>query len=102
MGNNSIALRGMAKIKGGTKLLFSLVVLPTALLLTARAQEVPVVEKTLANGMKLLLVERHDDPSVAGGWVADVGSANERSGIIGTAHLFEHMMFKGTPTISTK
>ncbi len=68
----------------------------------ALAQRVPVVEKELANGMRLLLVERHDDPSVAGGWVAHVGSANERPGITGTAHLFEHMMFKGTRTIGTK
>jgi predicted Zn-dependent peptidase len=34
--------------------------------------------------------------------VAHVGSANERPGITGIAHLFEHMMFKGTPTIGTK
>lgn len=61
-----------------------------------------MVEKTLSNGMKLLLVERHDDPTVAGGWVAHAGSANERPGITGIAHLFEHMMFKGTPTIGTK
>ncbi len=66
------------------------------------AQEVPVVEKHLANGMTLLLVERHDEPTVAGGWVAHVGSSNERPGITGIAHLFEHMMFKGTPTIGTK
>ena len=52
--------------------------------------------------MRMLLVERHDDPSIAGGWVAHVGSANERPGITGIAHLFEHMMFKGTPTIGTK
>jgi predicted Zn-dependent peptidase len=66
------------------------------------AQHVPVVEKQLANGLRLLLVERHDDPSVAGGWVAHVGSSNERPGMTGIAHLFEHMMFKGTPTIGTK
>jgi predicted Zn-dependent peptidase len=66
------------------------------------AQQVPVVEKTLPNGMRLLLVERHDEPTVAGGWVAHVGSSNERLGITGIAHLFEHMMFKGTPTIGTK
>src|SRR5437879_2099687 len=48
------------------------------------------------------MVERHDEPTVAGGWVAHVGSANERPGITGIAHLFEHMMFKGTPTIGTK
>ncbi len=52
--------------------------------------------------MKLLMVERHDEPTVASGWVAHVGSSNERPGITGVAHLFEHMMFKGTPTIGTK
>src|SRR5256712_4797694 len=52
--------------------------------------------------MRLLMVERHDEPSVAGGWVARVGSSNERPGVTGIAHLFEHMMFKGTPTIGTK
>lgn len=67
-----------------------------------QAQKVPVVEKTLPNGMRLLMVERRDDPTIAGGWVAHVGSANERPGITGIAHLFEHMMFKGTPTIGTK
>lgn len=66
------------------------------------AQKVPVVEKQLTNGMRLLLVERHDEPSVAGGWVAHVGSSNEHPGMTGIAHLFEHMMFKGTPTIGTK
>ena len=65
------------------------------------AQQVPVEEHTLSNGMKLLMVERHHSPAVAGGWVARVGSVNERPGITGIAHLFEHMMFKGTPTIGT-
>jgi predicted Zn-dependent peptidase len=73
-----------------------------ALLLPLYAQKVPVVEKHLANGLTLLLVERHDEPTIAGGWVAHVGSSNERLGITGIAHLFEHMMFKGTPTIGTK
>jgi predicted Zn-dependent peptidase len=76
--------------------------LPALGLLPARAQKVPVTEKHLANGMTLVLVERHDEPSVAGGWVAHVGSANEHPGMTGIAHLFEHMMFKGTPTIGTK
>src|SRR5882762_3397395 len=71
-------------------------------LLPAAAQKVPVIEKTLSNGMRLLMVERHDEPSIAGGWVAHVGSANEHPGMTGIAHLFEHMMFKGTETIGTK
>ena len=66
------------------------------------AQQVAVKEHELSNGMKVLLLERHDAPSVSGGWVARVGSVNERPGITGIAHLFEHMMFKGTPKIGTK
>src|SRR5512144_913966 len=68
----------------------------------AHAQKVPVVEKTLSNGMRLLMVERHAEPNVSSGWIAHVGSSNERPGITGIAHLFEHMMFKGTHTIGTK
>ena len=68
----------------------------------AGAQQVPVREEFLANGMKLLMVERHDTPTVSCGWVARVGSVNEPPGITGISHLFEHMMFKGTKTIGTK
>jgi predicted Zn-dependent peptidase len=68
----------------------------------AAAQKVPVQEITLDNGMRLLLVPRQGDPNVAAGWVAHVGSVNERPGITGLSHLFEHMMFKGTQTIGTK
>ena len=68
----------------------------------APAQEVPVVEHVLDNGMTFLLVPRPGDPNVAAGWVAKVGSVNERPGITGVAHLFEHMMFKGTHAIGTR
>lgn len=66
------------------------------------AQTVPVTTHTLSNGMRLLLVERHDQPTIASGWITRAGSANERPGITGMAHLFEHMMFKGSRTIGTK
>jgi len=68
----------------------------------ARSQRLNVEEHVLSNGMKLLLVPRRDEPVVSGGWVAKVGSANERPGITGISHLFEHMMFKGTEAIGTK
>ena len=35
--------------------------------------------------MRFLLFERHDSPTVAAGWVAHVGSVNERPGITGIA-----------------
>ena len=66
------------------------------------AQEVPVIELELENGMKVLMVPRQGDPNVAAGWIARVGSVYERPGITGVAHLFEHMMFKGTKTIGTE
>ena len=68
---------------------------------SAVAQEVPVEEVVLDNGMTILLLPRPGDPNVQAGWVAKVGSVYERPGITGVAHLFEHMMFKGTATIGT-
>ena len=66
------------------------------------AQQVDVIEHELGNGLRILMVQRPGDPSIAAGWVAHVGSVNENPGITGMAHLFEHMMFKGTQTIGTK
>jgi len=69
----------------------------------ALAQSVEVEEFRLNNGMEFLLVPRADQPNViAAGWLARVGSVNERPGITGISHFFEHMMFKGTTTIGTR
>ena len=57
---------------------------------------------TLDNGMKFILLPRSEEPNnVATGWVAKVGSVNERPGITGISHFFEHLMFKGTDTVGT-
>ncbi len=66
------------------------------------AAAVPVEEFELDNGMRFLLVNRPELTTVAAAWVAHVGSADERPGITGLAHFFEHMMFKGTHTIGTQ
>ena len=78
-----------------------LLVLVPLLAGAAAAQELKIEEQTLSNGLKLLLLARKDEPAVSAGWVAHVGSVNERPGITGISHLFEHMMFKGTHTIGT-
>jgi len=70
--------------------------------LAADKPQITVEEHTLPNGMKWLLYENHDSPTIAAGWTARVGSVNERPGITGISHFFEHMMFKGTKTIGTK
>jgi predicted Zn-dependent peptidase len=68
----------------------------------AAAQNIDAKEYWLDNGMQVLMVERHDTPTIMTAIVARVGSANETTGITGISHLFEHMMFKGTRTIGTK
>ena len=69
----------------------------------AVAQHVEVESLVLDNGMEFLLVPRSERPnSIAAGWAAKVGSVNERPGITGISHFFEHMMFKGTRTIGTR
>jgi len=54
---------------------------------------------TLENGLKVLLIEDHDTPSVALYTFFRVGSRNERPGLTGVSHFIEHMMFNGTPAI---
>lgn len=68
----------------------------------AATLEDKVVEHTMKNGMKLLMVERHTSPTVSA-WIRfRVGSVDERSDERGIAHLLEHMLFKGTTTLGTK
>lgn len=61
-----------------------------------------VIEHRLANGIKLLVLERHFSPTVSIRMMFRTGSVDEVSGKTGLAHMFEHMMFKGTHTLGTK
>jgi predicted Zn-dependent peptidase len=61
-----------------------------------------VVEHTCPNGIKLLILERHFSPTVSIRMMFRTGSVEEVSGKTGLAHMFEHMMFKGTKTLGTK
>ncbi len=54
-------------------------------------------ETVLPNGLRLLVLEDHAAPVVSFQVHLAAGSRNERPGITGISHLFEHMMFKGTP-----
>lgn len=66
----------------------------------ARAQDLqiqlPVEKYKLANGLTVILLEDHSSPLVSYQTWYKVGSRNEQIGSTGLAHLFEHMMFKGT------
>jgi predicted Zn-dependent peptidase len=61
-----------------------------------------VTQHTLKNGWTFLLVERPVAPVFSFITRVNVGSAQERAGETGLAHMFEHMAFKGTPRIGTK
>jgi len=54
---------------------------------------------TLPNGMQVVLLEDHSTPIVHAEVWYHVGSKNERPGRTGFAHLFEHMMFKGSKNV---
>jgi predicted Zn-dependent peptidase len=64
--------------------------------------EKKVTEFTLANGMTFLVIERHQAPVVSFHTYVNAGAADDPSGRTGLAHMFEHMAFKGTPTIGSK
>src|SRR3989442_9350909 len=55
---------------------------------------------TLPNGLTLVLSEDHSTPIVHVHITYHVGSKNEKKGRTGFAHLFEHMMFKGSKNVS--
>jgi len=50
----------------------------------------------LANGLKIVTLEDHSHPIVTYQVHFATGSRNERPGITGISHLFEHMMFRGS------
>lgn len=60
-----------------------------------------VSEFTLDNGMKFIVLERHQAPVVSFMLYADVGAVNEAEGETGVAHYLEHLAFKGTQQIGT-
>jgi zinc protease len=58
--------------------------------------EVPFTQFTLANGLHVILHEDHTVPLLTVNVWYDVGSAREKPGRTGFAHLFEHLMFMGS------
>ncbi len=63
--------------------------------------QLDVKTHTFSNGLELLVVERHLSPTFSAIVRFKAGSVDERPGITGSAHLLEHMLFKGTKNIGT-
>jgi predicted Zn-dependent peptidase len=60
---------------------------------------VKFTDTTLDNGLRVIISEDHFAPVYAIAVVYKVGSRDERQGRTGFAHLFEHMMFKGSENV---
>ena len=62
---------------------------------------IPVETFHLDNGLFVTLSEDHTTPIVAVNLWYHVGSANEKTGRTGFAHLFEHMLFQGSAHVAS-
>ncbi|OQA02482.1 MAG: Protease 3 precursor [Planctomycetes bacterium ADurb.Bin401] len=60
------------------------------------AEQEKIVSHTLNNGLKVLILEKDSMPVVSVQVWYHVGSIDEPNGLKGIAHLFEHMMFRGS------
>jgi zinc protease len=77
------------------RLVSACAVLASATPLLAGDFDLPVQEKVLENGLKVLVLEDHAIPNCALYVWWKVGSRDEKIGATGVAHFFEHMMFRG-------
>src|SRR5438874_2681968 len=68
----------------------------------AQKLDLGVHEHFLENGLQVLTIERPHTNRATCWMFMKTGSVNERPGITGISHLFEHLMFKGTKKIGVK
>ncbi len=88
-----------------TRVMKTFVLLSTLLLplqLQAKTTVDDVTEITLANGMRIVVLEDHSIPNANMYLFWKVGSRNEYPGITGLSHFFEHMMFNGAKKYGPK
>jgi len=61
----------------------------------------PIAERTLPNGLRVVVSEDHTVPTVTVNLWVNVGSRHEKVGRTGFAHLFEHLMFQGSKNVAS-
>src|SRR5215471_5307537 len=66
---------------------------------SARAGQSKATQFELSNGLKIVVIEDHRAPVVTHMLWFKVGGTDDPQGLSGAAHLFEHLMFKGTKTV---
>jgi predicted Zn-dependent peptidase len=67
-----------------------------------RESQSKVSEFALPNGLRFIVMERHQAPVVSFHTLVNAGSAEDPAGQTGIAHMFEHLAFKGTESIGTR
>jgi predicted Zn-dependent peptidase len=75
------------------------IALGAAVTLAAAVSPIPFTDTKLTNGLRVIISENHVAPVFSVAVAYNVGSRDERAGRTGFAHLFEHMMFKGSENI---
>lgn len=65
----------------------------------SNAQDAKIFQFALQNGMQVLVVPDHRAPVVTQMLWYRVGAVDDTPGVGGLAHFFEHMMFRGTPSL---
>lgn len=68
--------------------------------MTTQPIQVPLETFELENGLRVTVSQDRSTPIVAVNLWYNVGSANERAGRTGFAHLFEHMLFQGSANVA--
>src|SRR5215471_20087995 len=66
---------------------------------TLAATKITFTDTKLSNGLRVITSEDHAAPVISVAVTYNVGSRDERKGRTGFAHLFEHMMFKGSEQV---
>ncbi|SYZ73461.1 Peptidase M16-like protein [Candidatus Zixiibacteriota bacterium] len=89
------------KLEGWVVLLILILSFSTAFSFDFSKVENQVKEYQLDNGLKIIVMPRHDAPVASFITMVNVGACDDPKGQAGIAHLFEHMAFKGTKTIGT-
>ena len=65
----------------------------------SRTSDLTISDTRLKNGLRVIVAEDHNAPVFSIAISYNVGSRDERRGRTGFAHLFEHMMFKGSENV---
>jgi zinc protease len=80
-----------------TTVLAGCLIAATATAATSDRWNLPIATKQLDNGLTVVVSEDHSSPTVGISVIYKVGIRTEPRGRTGFAHLFEHLMFEGTP-----